>query len=571
MEAISVEPRSKIETWIPGLATLRTYKREWFTSDFVAGLSVAAVALPIGIAYAQLAGFSPVVGIYSCILPAVAYALFGSSRQLVVNPDAAACAIVAATIAPLAAGDVTKYADLSIILTLITGIFCVIGGFVGLGAIANFLSRPILTGYLNGIALSIIAGQLGTLLGFKVPSHGIFRTLYEVGSRLRETHFRTLLLGLSLFIFIRILKRTVPRIPAPLIAAVLGCLAVYFLGLASEGVGVVGPVPPGFPSPRIPSIHGSELGSLMFGACGIMLVSFCSMMTTARGFAAKNGYSINVNQDMIALGVSDLASGLSTGFVVSGADSRTAVADASGGKTQVTTVVAAVVMAIVLIFLATPLAYLPTAALAAILISSALSLFDFTSLRRYYRINSFEFRFALVAMLGVMTVGVLPGVLIAVGLSFLKLVRMASRPRDVVMGLVGGTDDVYSSLEHEGVTSIPGLLIFRFEASLLFFNADHFKDRVQAAIASAKQKPRWFMLDAEAMPILDITGAETLESLRTEFANQNIKLVIAEARGFCFAVLRRSGLPDKIGNENLFPTVHYGVQTFRSTESCNVS
>src|SRR5262245_43771517 len=284
---------------IPGLRILRTYRREWFPSDLVAGVSVAAVALPIGLAYARVAGFPPVVGIYSCILPPVAYALFGSSRQLIVNPDAAACAIVAATLAPMAAGDAARYADLSIALTLLTGLLCIAGGIAGFGAIANFLSRPILTGYLNGIALSIIAGQLDTLLGFEIAPAGFFRTLARVASRLGETHLATLAVGLALFVLLRALKHLAPRAPAPLVAAALGIAAVYALGLDRQGVAVVGPVPAGFPAPRIPAVHAGELWPLVLGACGIVLVSFCSMMTTARGFAAKNGYAIDTNQDMI--------------------------------------------------------------------------------------------------------------------------------------------------------------------------------------------------------------------------------------------------------------------------------
>src|SRR5262245_25871463 len=244
------------------------------------------------------------------------------------------------------------------------------------------------------------------------------------------------------------------------------------------------------------------------------------MMTTARGFAAKNGYPIDVNQDMIALGVSDLASGFSLGFVVSGADSRTAVADSAGGKTQVTALVAAATMAAVLLYLTAPLAYLPTAALAAILVSSALSLFDVASLQRYYRISRPEFWLSVVAMLGVMTVGVLPGVLIAVGLALLKLLRLASRPHDVVLGLVREKDDVYSAVEEEGGKTIPGLIIYRFESSLLFFNADHFKDRARAIIKDANTRPRWFLFNAESVPVLDLTGADALEELHAELASQ---------------------------------------------------
>ena len=557
----------KIETWIPGLRVLRTYQPQWFPGDLFAGLSVAAVALPIGIAYAQLADFPPVVGIYSAILPAVAYALFGSSRQLIVNPDAAACAIVAATVAPLAAGDPARYLDLSIALTFLTGLLCIAGGIAGLGVIANFLSRPILTGYLNGIALSIIASQLGTLLGFKVVSAGFFRTLGEVGSRLSETHIVTFVIGLLLFVLLRALRHLYPKMPAPLIAAMLGIGVVFALGLNQQGVAVVGAVPPGFPSPRIPSVGVSELWPLVVGACGIVLVSFCSMMTTARGFAAKNGYAIDVNQDMIALGFSDVASGLSRGFVVSGADSRTAVADAAGGKTQVTALIAAATMAAVLLFLTAPLAYLPTAGLAAILVSSALGLFDVASLHRYYRVSRPEFWLSVVAMLGVMTVGVLQGVLIAVGLALLKLLRLASRPHDVVLGLVREKGDVYSAVEEEGGRTIPGLIIYRFDSSLLFFNADHFKDRVRAIIRSANTKPKWLLFDVESVPVLDITGADTLEELRAELEGLGIVLAIARAKGLFRVMLDRSGVTEKIGRQYIFPTVHAGAQAFLATES----
>ena len=552
----------KIETWFPGLRLARTYQPEWFRSDLVAGLSVAAVALPIGIAYAQLAGFPPVVGIYSAIFPPVAYALFGSSRQLIVNPDAAACAIVAATVAPLAAGDAGRYLDLSIALTFLTGLFCIAGGIAGFGVIADFLSRPILTGYLNGIALSIIAGQLGTLLGFEVASGGFFRTLATVVSRLSETHILTFVVGLLLFVLLRVLRHLYPTMPAPLIAAALGIGVAYALGLNRQGVAVVGTVPAGFPAPYIPSVGVSELWPLIVGACGIVLVSFCSMMTTARGFAAKNGYTIDVNQDMIALGVSDLASGFSRGFVVSGADSRTAVADSAGGKTQVTALIAAATMAAVLIFLTGPLAYLPTAALAAILISSALDLFDVVSLRRYYSVSPPEFWLSVVATLGVMTVGVLPGVLIAVGLAVLKLLRMASRPHDVVLGLVREKGDVYSAVEEEGGKTIPGLIIYRFESSLLFFNADHFKDRARAIIKDANTRPRWFLFNAESVPVLDLTGADALAELHTELASQGIVLAIARSKGRFRVMLDRSGVTEKIGREHLFPTVHAGAEAF---------
>jgi len=553
---------TKISEWVPGIELVRTYEREWLTSDLIAGLSIAAVALPIGIAYAQLAGFPPVVGIYSCILPVVAYAIFGSSRQLVVNPDAAACSIVAATLVPLAAGNSGRYMELSIVLSCLTGVLLIGGGLAGFGVIANFLSRPILTGYLNGIALTIIAGQLGSLLGFHVSPSGFFRVVGSVFANLNKTHVPTFIVGGSLLVGLLLLKRLFPRSPSPLIAVIAGGAAVIGFGLINKGVTVVGAVPAGFPTPIIPSVSSSEIWPLLFGAGGIALVSFCSMMTTARGFAARNGYQINANQDMLALGASDLASALNRGFVVSGADSRTAVADSAGGKTQVASLVAAGVMSIALLFLTKPLAYVPSAALAAILISSALGLFDFASLREYFRLSKPEFRHSVIAMIGVMTLGVLQGVLIAVGLALLKLLRQASRPRDAVLGVVQDEGDVYCATQEDGGRTIPGLIIYRFESSLVFFNADYFSDRLRSLVSDAELKPTHVLLDAEAMPFLDISGAYALNSLRGELADQGIVLAIARARGLFRTMLESAGVADKIGRNNFFPTVHGGAQTF---------
>ena len=548
---------------MPGIALLRNYRGEWLPNDLMAGLSIAAVALPIGIAYAQLAGFPPVVGIYSCILPLIAYALFGSSRQLVVNPDAAACSIVAVTVGPLAAGNSFRYLELSIILTCLTGLLCIVGGLAGLGVIANFLSRPILTGYLNGIALTIIVGQLGSLLGFSVADGGFFRKVIDTISHLNQTHLPTLIVGGSLLLALLLLKRFLPKTPAPLIAAAAGCTVVYVFNLTALRVAVVGAVPAGFPAPLVPAVHTAEIGPLLFGAAGIALVSFCSMMTTARGFAAKNGYRIDVNQDMFALGVSDLASALNRGFVVSGADSRTAVADSAGGKTQVASLAAAGVMAVVLIFLTKPLAYVPSAALAAILISSALGLFDFGSLRDYYRLSRPEFRQSIVAMIGVMTLGVLQGVLIAVALAVFKLLRQASRPRDAVLGVVQSDgEEAYTATEEEGGETIPGVIIYRFESSLVFFNADYFSDRVRTIISNAPATPHHFLLDAGTIPFVDVSGVYTLDSLRAELAEQGIVLGIARSRGLFRTMIERAGVAEKIGRKNLFPTVHGGARSF---------
>lgn len=556
-----------IQSWLPGIHLLRTYDTKNLSSDVVAGLSVAAVAIPIGIAYAQLAGAPPAVGIYSCFLAPVAYALFGSSRQLIVNPDAAACAIVAATTAPLAAGDAVRYADLSILLTLFTGVVCIAAGIARFGFIANFLSRPILVGYLNGIAISIIVGQLGKLIGIDVASGGVFRTIGNLAKQIAAIHWTTAIVGLALLVLLLLLKRFMPKVPGPLVAAVVSILVVYLFSLNASGVRIIGAIPSGLPSPHIPSVVVADLGPLALGAVTIMLVSFCSMMTTARGFATKNGYRIDPNRDLMALGVCDLASGFTRGFVVSGADSRTAVADSAGGKTQMTSVVTSIAIAAVLLFLTAPLAYLPSAALAAILISSSIGLFDFHSLRRYYRVSKPEFRHSMVAMLGVMTIGVLGGVVVAVGLAILKLLMIGSKPHDAVLGQAPGADGFVNLETNPTAKPISGVVIYRFDASLLFFNADYFASRVRQVIHDAGAKPSVFVLDAESISLLDITGAEVLETLRAELDHEGIQLRVARAKGLFRKMLERSGVAATIGRERLFPSIKAAIDSSTQKDS----
>jgi len=548
-----------VQSRVPGIQLLRTYDTKNLGSDVVAGVSVAAVAIPIGIAYAQLAGAPPVVGIYSSVLAPVAYALFGSSRQLIVNPDAAACAIVAATTMPLAGGDPARYADLSIWLTLFTGIVCIAAGIARFGFIANFLSRPILVGYLNGIAVSIIVGQLGKLLGIDVPSGGVFRMLANLFKQLPTLHWTTAFVGVSLLILLLSLKKFLPKIPGPVVAAAAGIAVVYFLHLNNSGVRIIGAIPAGLPTPRIPALALSDVGPLSLGAVTITLVSFCSMMTTARGFAAKNGYQIDPNRDLMALGACDLASGLSRGFVVSGADSRTAVADSAGGKTQMTSVITSLSIALVLLFLTAPLGYLPISALAAILISSSIGLFDLRSLRRYYHLSRPEFRHALVAMVGVMSVGVLGGVLVAVGLAIIRLLMLASKPRDAVLGVVPGTDHFVNLASEARAKAVPGVLVYRFESALLFFNADYFAGRIRQAVSEAQEQPLVLVLDAESMPMLDTTGADTLAALHSELWGNGIELRVARAKGRFRSMLEASGVADMIGREQIFPSTRAAV------------
>jgi high affinity sulfate transporter 1 len=552
-------PTGKFANHLPGLAALSRYDRSWLPSDLIAGTSVAAVAVPIAIAYSQLAGVPPVHGLYASILPLVAYALLGTSRQLILAPDAATCAVVATIVAPLAAGNPDRIIALTMVVSVITGVFCIAAGVARLGFLTNFLARPILTGYLNGIALTIISGQLGKLFGFSVASPGFFGLLWRFVTKLGETHWLTLAIGLGIFALLRVLKHLVPKIPAPLVALVVGIAASYFFNLGEHGVAILGSIPAGLPSLIIPKIGASDLGPLVLGAAGLALISFNSGMVTARGFAVKNHYEIDSNKEFVALGVADIGAGLVQGFAVSGADSRTAVNDSVGGKSQVTSLVAAGLLVLVLLFLTGPLSFLPIAVLAAVLINAALGLFDLQSLLKLRRISHKEYGLSLLATLGVITLGVLPGVVIAVGMAMLLVLIRSSNPRDAVLGRLPGGEGFQDIQAHPQAESIPGLMIYRFEAGLLFYNSDCFKSRIRDHIKDASVTPQRFLLDAEAIPFMDSTGAASLEEAITELSNQGIGFAVARPNDSLCLMFERTGLREKIGDANLFSTIENAV------------
>jgi len=546
-----------MNSWLTG------YQKSWFRYDLLAGVSVAAVALPIAIAYSQLAGVPPVYGLYSSLLPLLAYAFIGSSRQLIVAPDAATCAIVAAVVGPLAGQDPGRYVSLTAALAMIAGVFCIAAGLARLGFLTNFLARPILTGYLNGIAICIITGQLGTLFGFRVVPTGFFRLVWQFVSKLGETHWPTLAVGATTLVLLLLLARVAPRVPGPLVAVALGIAGSAALGLARLGVKVLGHIPAGFPALTIPDVGAADWQPLAAGAIGLALISYNSAMVTAKSFAVKNHYDIDANREFIALGVANIGSGILQGFAVSGADSRTAVNDSMGGKSQVTGLVAAAGLALALLFLTGPLGWLPTAVLSAVLIKAALGLFDLRALVTLRRASYREFRLCLITLLGVITVGVLPGVVVAVAVAIVQLLMRASHPHDAILGRIPGSNDYHDKENHPEAEAVPGLVIYRFDSSLVFFNADHFKARVRTVIKEARAPVRAFVLDAESMPYLDTTGAAILDQLGGDLAREGITLAIAAAKGPVRGLMDRTGLAGRLGPDRMFRTVPAAVEALR--------
>jgi high affinity sulfate transporter 1 len=497
--------------------------------------------------------------LYAAILPMVVYAVFGTSRQLIVNPDAATCAMVAAIVAPLAGGDPALYTSLAISLAAVMGVACILAGFLRLGFLADFLGKPVLVGFMNGIALSIVLGQIGKVFGFAIESGRILPRLIEFGSKLPLTHLPTLAVGVTTFVVMRSVRRFFPHLPAPLIAVAVAVGLVEAFALDRAGVAVLGAVPAGLPALGWNPVPPALLLPLLTGAAGLALVSFTSGMVTARSFAARNRYEIDVDREFIALGACNVAASLSQGFAVTGADSRTAVADAMRGKTQVTGLVAAATIALVLLFFTGPLRYLPNSALGAVLVSAGIGLFDWRALVRFYRIQEGEFLVCMAAMLGVVTLGALPGIALAIALAMLVLLIRSSRPADAVLGRVEGLQGFHDLARHEGATAVPGLVLYRFTASLIFYNASYFRRRV-LAVAKTDPPASWLVVDGGPIAHLDSTGADTLVSLADDLSGLGVRMAIGGVLPQVQRMLERSGALERLGADAVFPSVRAAVE-----------
>ncbi len=556
----------ELPVWVtrvaPGVRALVQYR---FASDFrhdlMAGVSVAAVALPVAVAYAQLAGFNPVVGLYSCILPLVAYAVFGTSRQLMVNPDAPTCAMVAASVAPLAAGNAEVYWSLSVTLAFLSGLFCIGASFLRLGALADFLSKPILIGFLNGVAISILLGQSGKIFGFAIEKDGIVPRLMEFVSKLPHTHVPTLAVGLGTFAVLFLAHRFVRGLPAALVAMALAGLAVALLGLEYRGVQALGNVPAGLPPLRLPSFPLEDLPALVAHAAGLALVLFSSGMLTARSFAERGHYEIDSDKELAAYGAANIASALSQGFAVAGADSRTAMAESAGGRTQVTGLVAAASLTVVLLFFTGPLRHIPVAALGAVLVFAALSLFDVSTLREIWRVDRGEVALSVLTTIGVVAVGAIDAILVAVGLALVRFVQISARPTAEVLGKVEGFPGLHSVERHPGAQTWPGIVIFRFDGPLVFFNAHYFRRSARAAAAEAELK--WFVLDLIPVGRVDVTGLSVLRDFDRELSSRGARLVCAGRTTEIVQWLRETGLYRDDLRDRLYPTLRQALQAYR--------
>ena len=557
------DPRSTAVRTFPILAALRGYGPASFRADLVAGIVLSALLVPAGMAYAQAAGLPAITGLYATVGPLVAYFLVGPSRILVLGPDSALIAPIAATIIPLAGGDAGRSVALASALALMVGAICVGAAAARLGFLTDLLSRPVRVGYINGIALTVIVSQVPKLLGFSVDgsdflgeSIGIVRGV--VDGRVVPV---ALVIGGGALVVTLVLRRFSRRLPGILIAVVLATLVVTVLGLANQ-LAVVGAVPRGFAASGIPAVSLSDVLALVPGALGIALIAFTDTSVISRTFAARRGDSVDPDHELVALGVANVAGALIGGFPVSSSATRTPVAEAAGARTQVTSLVGAGVVVLLLVVEPGLLTNLPSTALAAIVIAAALSLFDLAGARRLLRLRRSEFGLSIVSFLGVVLFGVLPGIGIAVGLSLLDFIRHAWRPHDAVLGRVPNYKGYHDTERHPDALQVPGLVLYRWDAPLFFANADLFRIRARAVVRGVEPPVRWLVVAAEPMTDVDTTAADALDELITDLSRAGIELHFAEMKGHVKDRLRDYGVYQRLGDTCFHPTVGTAVKAY---------
>ncbi|WP_411956281.1 SulP family inorganic anion transporter [Arvimicrobium flavum] len=554
--------------WRPPLLTnLAGYKASWLRSDISAGLAIAAVGLPSAIAYPAIAGLPPETGIYASIWPLLAYALIGPSRQLIVGPDAATMTVLAAVLVAVM-GSSPPAADRTMIaaaLALGVGVLCLLARALRLGVVANFLSRPILIGFFAGISLSILIGQIDRFTGLDIQASGLIGPIVELAGKLGSIHWPTLLVAVSMFALLQAVRLVRLPVPGPvLVVLVSGALSVAF-DFEGRGIAVVGDIPLGLPAPSLPSIANLPFETLALGAAAIFLVSFGSGVVTAQSFGARGGYSVDPNRELVGFGAANIAAGLFAAFPVSASDSRTAVNVTVGGRTQVAGVVAALALIATVLFLGPALRVLPIAALGAILAATALNLIDFAGLRQLWRVSRMEFAFALIAMWGPISLGVLNGVVIAIGATLVYLLRKLMYPRDAMLGRIAGRDGFYKLHRMAEARPVPGMVICVLQGSLLFFNTDYVKSRLRTIAEGMPPDTRWLVIDASSIPQVDSSAAAMLEEVCAELHGRGVSLGLAELHAEVRGILDRAGVIERLGPAMVFDSLEDALRLKKTT------
>ena len=546
---------------VPNLQMYATYERGWIRGDLLAGLTVAAYLVPQVMAYATIAGLPPVVGLWAILPALVAYAIFGSSRQLSVGPESTTALMTAAVVGPLAHGDPTRYAVLAAALAVVVGIICLVCWFAQLGFIANLLSMPVLVGYMAGIAILMIGGQLDKLTGVPIEGEGFLNEMGSFVTNITHVHWPTLFFGIALLALLLLISWRFEKVPGPLLVVVAATAITAAAGLQAYGIEVIGTVPVGLPRPAIPAF--GEYAALIFPAVGVVLVGYTDNVLTARSFANRNGYRVDPNQEFLALGAANIGAGVMHGFPVSSSASRTALGDAAGSKSQIYSMVAMLCTLAVLLFLGPVLADFPKVALGAIVAYAALRLIDVAGFRRLARFRRSEFILAIAAFAGVLVLGILYGILLAVGLSIADLLRRTGSPHDAVLGLVPGLAGMHDIADFPDARTVPGLMIYRYDSPLFFANAENFRNRALLAVETSPDPVRWFIVNAEANVEVDITGLDALDELRKTLVERGVIFGMVRVTHEVGADLETFGLTESIGEEHFFPTMPTAVAAYR--------
>lgn len=557
---------ARLDRWIPGVRVARTYERTWLRSDLVAGAVLAAILVPQGMAYAELAGLPAVIGLYTTIACLVGYAVFGPSRVLVVGPDSSVSPLILAALVPLLVGeDPATAIVLAGILAVMVGMIQVLLGLGRLGFVADLLSSEVQVGYMNGLAVTVVVSQLPKFFGFSTDADGFGQELRAFAEGVDRTDATTLALGAAVLAVLLVLPRITRRVPAILVAIVGATVVTTALGLAERGVATVGALPRGVPALDFPWTSIADLGPLIIAAVGITLVSLADTVATATSFAARRGDEVDPDREMVGVGAANIAAGLFQGFAVSTSSSRTAVAEQSGARTQVANLVGAGLVALLLLFLNSLLADLPQTALAAVVIVAALSLADIAVLRRYFRVRKSSLALSLAATAGVVLFGVLEGIVIAVVMAILLFFRRSWRPHGAVLGRVEGMDGWHSIRVFPHAREIPGIVVYRWEAPLFFANAGTFRQQVRGLMRD--RHPSWIVLQCEAITDVDVTAAKMLEELDLELNAAGCHLAFVEMRSRLQDLTFRYGLFETLDRDHFYPTLDNALDAIRDVDA----
>jgi high affinity sulfate transporter 1 len=553
--------------WLPGLNTLRLYESSWLRHDLVAGLVMTTMLVPVGIAYAEASGVPGINGLYATIVPLIAYAVFGPSRILVLGPDSALAPVILTVVLPLSAGEPNRAVALAGMMAIVSGVVCIVAGLARLGFITELLSKPIRYGYMNGIALTVLLSQVPKLFGFSVTANGPLRQAWGIVDKVLagSTNVVALAIGVSTLALILLLKRW-PRVPGILIGVTAATVVVAAFGHATRaGVSVLGSLPQGLPAPRLPFVHVEDLTSILMGGLAVALVSFADTSVLSRTYAARLRSPVDPNQEMVGLGIANLAAAFFQGFPISSSSSRTPVAEAAGARTQLTGVVGALAIALLLMFAPNLIRYLPHTALAAVVIASAIGLIELSDLRRIYRIQRWEFWLSMVCFAGVAVLGAIPGIGLAIVIAVIEFLWDGWRPHSAVLGRVDRVKGYHDITRYPEARLIPGLVLFRWDAPLFFANAELFHERVLDAVANSPTPVRWLVVAAEPVTSVDVTAADAVCELDDALHAAGIELCFAEMKDPVKDKLKRFGLFTRFGKQTFFATLGEAVSTYRAS------